>query len=848
MFNRLDEKTWTWSKSKSKTEAEIAGSETDSPPHSRDWIKGVVICSWVLASVLSVNTLLTIIAAGIAYSKNNESDFSFASLYTGKCSVVKKWSTGLHLVINILSTVMLGASNYCMQCLASPSRAEVDEAHSKRIWVQIGVPNIWNLLRKQKGKRQLLGWTLLVTSLPIHLIYNSTVFFAFGPTEYTVVTAPRGPMTGNMSADFEECFEGLVQMDMDMFNAEMSRSDLEMLSNEDCINTFAQDYVSGQRMVVLVTSAPMPDGEPVVFMEPGNAGSFLSKGGSPFQWMCGGDLDCTAEVAKETVTGDVWTVQPVRWSIPSLYIQFPTPDGFHNISGELYVTVPGVPDTPDTRRLSELLREDPYEPELQAELDDPSNWVDPSFPGNVTIYGHKAMCGIRQYVPVKLPQTYPVDHCLTVPAEEKCQLVFSPPICIVVIGCNLIKLVCTLFTARDSREDVFLTIGDAIASFLARPDPTTEGSCLLSKPLVDKKVQGWHKKPKKNKNRKCCKCCKSRKTKDIPIYSKLPLQLPSRKRWFQAVSTGRWIFTITVFICMLVPAINLLRLGILDYNRGYGTGKNIWDGGLGDATASTLLAGLQITPDTTGTFLAVLLANVPQFLISIAYFLLNALLTIMLGAVEYDNYSRERKPLRVSWPRGAQRSTYYLSLPYRYSFPLLIVSAVLHWLVSQSLFFVEIVPFDINGATNPDDEIVTCGYSPVAIIFAIVVGGALPLASMLLGLRRFRSPMPLAAQCSAAISAACHPTTSSTDDDSNHALKPIQWGEIPEPYASSGPLTFSNRISRDMDSASGNDDRRMMLPADIEQLSAYREVEAGVYHCSFTSEDVCQPKRGRMYI
>jgi hypothetical protein len=76
----------------------------------------------------------------------------------------------LHLVINILSTAMLGASNYCMQCLASPSRSQVDEAHKKQVWLRIGVPNIWDLLRRQRGKRQLLGWVLLLTSWPIHLM------------------------------------------------------------------------------------------------------------------------------------------------------------------------------------------------------------------------------------------------------------------------------------------------------------------------------------------------------------------------------------------------------------------------------------------------------------------------------------------------------------------------------------------------------------------------------------------------------------------------------------------------------------------------------------------------------
>lgn len=147
-----------------------SNNSTSSAPNSRAWIKGVVLCSWIIATVLTINIFLTIIAVGLAYSKNGEHGFSFAALYIGKCSLAKNWTTGLHLVINILSTALLGASNYCMQCLASPSREQVDTAHSKRVWLPIGVPNIWGLLWRERGKRQLLGWILLATSLPIHLM------------------------------------------------------------------------------------------------------------------------------------------------------------------------------------------------------------------------------------------------------------------------------------------------------------------------------------------------------------------------------------------------------------------------------------------------------------------------------------------------------------------------------------------------------------------------------------------------------------------------------------------------------------------------------------------------------
>jgi hypothetical protein len=40
-----------------------------------------------------------------------------------------------------------------------------------------------------------------------------------------------------------------------------------------------------------------------------------------------------------------------------------------------------------------------------------------------------------------------VDHFLSIPAEESCQLVFLPAVCLVVVFCNIIKLVCMVLTA-----------------------------------------------------------------------------------------------------------------------------------------------------------------------------------------------------------------------------------------------------------------------------------------------------------------------------------------------------------------------------------------------------------------
>lgn len=139
----------------------------------RRWIKGVRLCAWGLSAVLCMNIILTTVAAILAYARNNAQGFMSAPVYQGNCSLSKHWATGLQLLINILSTAMLAASNYCMQCLVAPSRKDIDNAHRERIWMNIGIPDITGLLLTAKGRRKWLGIILLLSSLPIHLMFVS---------------------------------------------------------------------------------------------------------------------------------------------------------------------------------------------------------------------------------------------------------------------------------------------------------------------------------------------------------------------------------------------------------------------------------------------------------------------------------------------------------------------------------------------------------------------------------------------------------------------------------------------------------------------------------------------------
>jgi len=89
----------------------------------------------------------------------------------------------------------------------------------------------------------------------------------------------------------------------------------------------------------------------------------------------------------------------------------------------------------------------------------------------------------------------------------------------------------------------------------------------------------------------------------------------------------------------------------------------------------------------SGRFLdLVLLANIPQFAISLWYLQFNSLLTRLHIASEWSSMAAKYSGLRVTEPRGEQTSTYRLQLPYKWSIPSITASIILHWLVANSLY------------------------------------------------------------------------------------------------------------------------------------------------------------------
>lgn len=131
------------------------------------WRMGVLFGCCMSALVLCCN--IGLIVAG-ATSRGGYNSDGIADLFSGDEAKISRYNTVLHVLINALSTALLAGSNYTMQVLSSPTRHDVDKAHSNGQWLDIGIlspRNLWNIPRK----RTVLWLILALSSMPLHLLY-----------------------------------------------------------------------------------------------------------------------------------------------------------------------------------------------------------------------------------------------------------------------------------------------------------------------------------------------------------------------------------------------------------------------------------------------------------------------------------------------------------------------------------------------------------------------------------------------------------------------------------------------------------------------------------------------------
>jgi len=95
--------------------------------------------------------------------------YGSSTFYEGNCATSRHISFAISLLINLLSTLLLAASNNAGQYVSSPTRAEIDTAHDRGQWLYIGSFSFRNL-RYIGWKRILLWLGFMCTSFPLHLL------------------------------------------------------------------------------------------------------------------------------------------------------------------------------------------------------------------------------------------------------------------------------------------------------------------------------------------------------------------------------------------------------------------------------------------------------------------------------------------------------------------------------------------------------------------------------------------------------------------------------------------------------------------------------------------------------
>lgn len=345
---------------------------------------------------------------------------------------------------------------------------------------------------------------------------------------------------------------------------------------------------------------------------------------------------------------------------------------------------------------------------------------------------------------------YPVDYCLSRAVTPQCKLRFSTTLMMVVVIANTAKLICMTAALFYVNRDALVTIGDAIASFMEKPDGTTQGRCLMGK----KQINSW---------------TQMHRDGTQPMQYK-----PKRMSWIQTIGSSRMWLSWLLIAAGTIVAVVLMSRGILGLELDGITFQTIYKLGFGKAKSHAYWNG-----GPTGLLPNVILTNTPQVIFSAMYLAYNGLYTAMLTAAEWSSYHNRRRPLRVSHAKGQQRKTYFLQVPYWYALPLITMSAVVHWVISQS-FFVLAVDFTSRDHRN-DSSVVAAGYSVFAIIIAFAIGILLVIAFVLVGLRRLPGKIPFAGACSAVISAACH-----CHEESADPTKEVMWGATRSAHGQGG--------------------------------------------------------------
>ncbi|KAI6084678.1 hypothetical protein F4821DRAFT_279952 [Hypoxylon rubiginosum] len=695
-------------------------------------------------------------------------------IYEGKCDDTSRLNTILHLLINLFSTGILASSHYFMQVVSSPSRKEIDRAHTFYRSLDIAIPSVKNLGSVSYFKR--FSWlVLLFSSFPIHLFFNSVIFAtSFQGSDWQITIATEAFTQG---ADFYNPGASLAPAGSPypafQYDAKYKRYRDPVIHNSSNRQRISNAAENGSGWDILDAQSCRAE--------------YLSCN-SRSQYR---DVVIVIETSTNDATGwkrnDVFNLSH---NLSQLWDAYVPPDKINSLwySASCHIT----------RRLKyDYMQRECYH-DCRAPLSElPSPDWELTFHNMLSLETIEAYQKDYEYDYYQF-SNLTVKYCLAEPHPQAiCKIELSNLLLLIVIICTFIKsFQCTIIIWK-LRHPSLVTLGDALESFITRPDHQTRNLTSLditdSWRLETRRRRYWY----------------PNNTSNLVAEVKARRWRYSNRRVKSLISRTEWAkpygFISFSFIALMVALIASLQsndfqlLGLDSF--GHSNENRVTKLGAGGYNE-------YLTP--------LLLSNVPQLLLSFCYFSYNALFTRLQVEKEWNSYSLVPQPLRVSYPKGEQVSSFRLQLPYRYGIPLLFASALGHWFLSNAVFIFIIegdywMPYDSTDRTYFDrsyfdiseNSIVSLGYSPIAVLFLFIFTFVLIPLPFFFSLRKLKGKMIAGGSNSLVLSAACHcyipppsesqaqPSPPSNDETDNSeyrerklremSVSKLRWGVTPLP-------------------------------------------------------------------
>ncbi|KAK6824637.1 hypothetical protein PG987_012131 [Apiospora arundinis] len=845
-------------------------------------------------NILAASTLGVIVMCVllVSISQPGSSLRSDTILFRGSCEFSRYLNIGLHLLVNIISSAVLASSNYFMQILNAPSRHEVDRAHRNLSSLKIGIPSLKNLSFLSNFKRCM--WALLlITSLPIHLFFNSSIYetnFKGSSWQLTIAAEPfvhgspyvlpgaslapagsPGPLVYPTPKDYnlEDLYTPgyyLVDYWNESYGFQIEPTDYWGVSSpiRQKVSQISKDALKGERYGRWKRLSSKDCRKEYCYFKPresyGDAIIVVKAAANTTGWT-------RAEVYADPQNKlPSWASRMPRDEANSLWFSAECAN-YDDIRGSLSSgnsPAPG-PGTSCAGALGyywDAFRRGEQQEEKYKNQEDWSilfkNWTGPAKAVEESLGYNNNFSSLD------------VEYCLAdLAPSRKCKVIVANNLIFVIMICVFLKvIVCTVVVGGLSTESL-VTPGDALNSFLSEPDSTTRGfgtadihdlhqlEYRIPYPLTVKRYDEDY--------------------RALTCSPQARVWQPKRRRALSAMSRSTWWRA-------YVPYLTFLALLSYSAVLSYLGNERTFKADFGVQSQSLVI---QIGP--TSFIGGLILANMAQLLLSWSYIAYNALLTRIHVERELNRYSRSTRPLRVSFPKGEQVVTWRLQLPYGISIPVLIIGVILHWLASNSIFFLimeggfwfyagphvrdpTVHILDLGNPALASDAVVAVGYSPPAILSSLTLAAILAIMPLIASLYRLPGDMIAGGCNSLVLSAACHgfcpsrhrdpannPSTV-TDEEDNARLVPSSNQDPDEEteqrrstspgQESRSPRLDDDRLRQELVKLAQSKLRWGVMPLTPELRDVVNENGQEAMHLGFATEDdfISPPVEGELYL